>query len=230
MPFIRRLFAHSVLILVLSYTKHLKYFMPPLRRKGVVFYPFYPLKSLEIFGTCVFFLSATLGLFPLILCWVLHIDIECEIAECFYNIRLKAFKCPGGILHRDIAQAVNPPILFRKGYNTTKQSDNPAINTVYIDMLWCWYMNYSMITFVTAACLFSSWRGRIELSDQSCCLYLEQCSVEHLIRRSPNNSNGDGIVCDWCGFVPLYVWGRESMRGRVSIYLCQLRADAVWKQ
>lgn len=69
------------------------------------------------------------------------------------------------------------------------------------------------------------------------CLYLEQCSMERLIHRSPNNSNGDGIVCDWCGFVTLYVcvcacvWVRErEKKSGVIIYLCQLKtdADAAW--
>lgn len=33
--------------------------------------------------------------------------------------------------------------------------------------------------------------------------------MECLICRSPNNRNGDGIVCDQCGFVTLYVCVRE---------------------
>lgn len=183
--------------------------MPTLKGKGVVFcFP------LEIFSSPVCCRFFAVG----ILCWGLHIDLEFEMNVLTfylcssYNTSLKAFKCPGGIFW-DVARAVNPTTLFHKGYNTTNQSANPAINTLYNDMLWCWYMNYSMITFVTAACLFSSWRGRIEQSDQSCCLYLEQCTVERLIRRSPNNSNGDGIVCDWCGFVTLYVCACMCERG-----------------
>ena len=89
-----------------------------------------------------------------------------------------------------------------------------------------------MITFVTAACLLSSWRSRTQQSDPSWWLYLEQCSAERLICRSPNNSNGDGIVCDRCEFVTLYVCERTRDREGVCIYLCQLNrcSYAAWMQ
>jgi len=139
-----------------------------------------------------------------------------------YNISLKAFRCPGGNFWRCCTGLLIPLHCFIKGYSTTTPPcAHPAINSRFVvGMLRCWYMHHGMITFVTAARLLFSWRGRTHQSHHCCCLYLEQCSVEHLIRRSPNNSDGFGIVCDWCGFVTpcvcVCVWERERGRGRES--------------
>lgn len=74
---------------------------------------------------------------------------------------------------------------------------------------------------MTMARLLSSWRSRTRQSDPSWCLYLEQCSMERLIRRSPNNGSGDGFVCDWCEFVTVFVrvWVLERERSRESLSL-----------
>lgn len=189
----------------------------------------FPQNDWKYLGLLCVFSHVTLGFFAVsILCWVLHTDLKWgkskNVLTCYlfssYNISLEALKNPGGIFFSwDVAQAASPTILPREAYSTTNKSANPTISTLYVDMLvvLTHELQHDYLCDNSLPVVLLKKNG-IKQGDQSCCLYLEQCSVERLIRRSPNNSNGDGIVCDWCEFVTLYVCARECVcvreRGR----------------
>lgn len=133
--------------------------MPSLRERGVVFNLFFlkPADIMEmVWYSCIlcFFLKNFTRVSLHTLSWVQQSVLTFTTTPPT-TLASRHPKCPGGIFW-NAAQAVNPTTLFDKGCRTTNQSANPSVNTLYNDMLWCWFMNYSMITFVSSLSVHST--------------------------------------------------------------------------